>query len=167
MSQQKLRYVRTVYDTSNLQEYPNAIEVCGDIIREDEFVPHAYEAHDLLSAIFQAQGRYQDAIDAATEMVKLEPNRPHPFFKRGRLYLQSERFLEAAPDFTKVIDFSEDYFYETALFYRAIANLKIDKKQALRDTILLSDGYSFFIDFPSRGFVKMTKDDLLREAGGV
>lgn len=167
MTQQKLRYVRTIYDEGNAEEYPKAIDVCEEIIREDEFVPHAYEARDLRSAIFQAQEKYQEAIDDATEMVNLEPDRPHPFFKRGSLYLQSERFLEAVPDFTKVIDFSEDYFHETALFYRAIANLRIDKKQALKDAIMLPDGYSFFVDFRNLGFVQMTKADLLREAAGV
>ncbi len=119
MTQQKLSYVRKIIDGCNVVEYPKAIEVCDEIIRENECVPHVYEAHDLRSAIFWAHEKDQNAIDDATAMVSLESARPHPFFARGCLYLKSERFLEAVPDLTKVIDFSEDYFHETALFYRA------------------------------------------------
>lgn len=166
MIDKRIKQAEKILNESIADQYENALVMCAEILGESLGTMASYLAHEIRCSIYSELGNTDQAIKEASAMIGLEENQPHPFFRRALLLLRSGKNLEAIADLTKVLQFNDTYFRETALFFRSYANLEFDRAQAMRDAILLEDGFTYFVKTSSLGRKEISKEDLLRMAGG-
>lgn len=164
MIDDRIKIAEKIFNESLEDKYEDALNMCSDVINISSNRTEIYLAHEVRCSIFSSIGRVADAIREASMMIDLECGQPHPFFKRARLFLRIGRNEDAVSDLTKILCFGEDYFRETALFLRSFANLEINKKDSMRDAMLLDDGFSFFVRTAKFGYREFSKEDLLKMA---
>jgi tetratricopeptide (TPR) repeat protein len=70
-------------------------------------------------------GNYDDALEAANELVAQIPLDPHFYVYRGMVYVQKEQMDEAMTDFERAIEL--DPGYVRAYYQRGIASYQINK----------------------------------------
>ncbi len=61
----------------------------------------------LLSSKLVADGRYTDAVEAATSEMVTQPDEPEAYFNRGQALAGLERFEEAIADYEKALSLDD------------------------------------------------------------
>lgn len=164
MIDNRIKLAEKILDESNVDEYERALSICSEVLHDSTDKIECYLAHELRCTIYSLMDNVEYAINEASAMIDIEHSQPHPLFKRARLFLRLGRNAEAIDDLSKVIEFDEHYFRETALLMRSFANLEINKKCSISDAMLLEDGFSFFIRTEKFGYKEFSKEELLRMA---
>lgn len=150
---------RTAVDLANeayrlMQSNPNrAIELSKLALKAEP----SYDLPQLvIYGSLRALGRYEEALAAISELLRIHPNHPEAHFRRGHLFWSLGRFKEALDDLNRVI--SLNAAHGAALHYRgrvleslgsasdalssyqkavdAGASTKFGRKSALRITLL-------------------------------
>ena len=164
MIDERIKIAEKIFNESIVDEYENALGMCADVLDGTTNKIEIYLAHEVRCSLFSSMGGIMNAINEVSAMIEIEGNQPHPFFKRARLFLRINKNSEAISDLTKVIHFNEEYFRETALLLRSLANLEIDKFQSIKDAMLLDDGFSCFVRTQKFGYKEISKEYLLKIA---
>jgi tetratricopeptide (TPR) repeat protein len=54
------------------------------------------------------EGKYEQAVAAATKAMELEPEDPEPLFERAQAYANLDRYVEAAADYERALKLDEE-----------------------------------------------------------
>lgn len=129
------------------KDYPAAFSACDAII----------EAHpDLIgplrkrAQIYAHKADFAQAIHEMSTVIQKGPAEPGDYFFRGWWNLEESNENDAIRDLTKAIDLgkqsNDDYFTETAKFFRAVAYLRLGRNQeALADCQHVSDDFLIYL----------------------
>ncbi|MDJ0697236.1 MAG: tetratricopeptide repeat protein [Mastigocoleus sp. MO_167.B18] len=76
--------------------------------------------------------KYSEAIQAFSEVIKIQPNNQYAYLGRGISYLALGKYQQAKTDFDQCIEF--DYSLSYAYFFRGITNSALgNKENAIED----------------------------------
>jgi tetratricopeptide (TPR) repeat protein len=136
----KLAYVKQLYKD---EKYEEAIQICNDIIFENEDCFFAYSQR---SYSFHALGRNQDAFDDIEKLIELRPTCPVAYMRRARFHLERGDDDLALADANFVIELEDEYFIDTAYFYQAVSLLNLGRStEALAAYQMLPDDYRDYL----------------------
>lgn len=138
--------------------YSEAIRVCGEVIAEDH---DAYAAYSRRSYIFRDLGQFSEAFADLARLTELRPNDPTAYIQRAEWRLELGEDLLALEDLEFVIGTNEQYYRDTANFYKAIALLSMDDKPAAEAACLkLPRDFKYHIVTPRLGSRVIAWDEL-------
>ncbi len=175
---QKLTYYyqaldNKILDNNNKEE---EIEVIGEVIEEIEAdrlsealemvnkaltkFPNSAITHDLKGMILKRQGKFEDAVDAFSTAVVIEPNFAIGWYNLGRIERSLNHFDQAKIYLDRAIELKSDLtkaYFERALLYKQIG----EKEKALDDynTIIKMKGDTYKEAFLNRGLTKKMLGD--------
>jgi len=84
-----------------------------------------------LALVLASHGRHEEALEAATHAIGLQPNRPYGYNVRGKLHLDAGRGAEARQDLREAIRLDVDNGFAITLLMNSCATLD-ERKEVLR-----------------------------------
>jgi tetratricopeptide (TPR) repeat protein len=143
-------------------KYQEAIDIYSCIIFEES---DCYAAFSARSRIFHDLGMHADALRDIAKLIELRPNSPCAFIERAAWYLELGDDQLAIGDADFVIATGDEYFINTAHFYKAVASFNLGEKQNLMDSCgKLPLDFKSYIKTLRHGGRLLTRDDLVRFA---
>jgi tetratricopeptide (TPR) repeat protein len=143
-------------------KYQEAIDICSGIILEES---DCYAAFSARSRIFHDLGKHEDALRDIAKLIELRPNSPCAFIERAAWYLELGDDQLAVSDADFVIATGDEYFINTAHFYRAVASFNLGQKQNLMDSCdKLPLDFKSYVKTWRHGGRLLTRNDLVRFA---
>jgi tetratricopeptide (TPR) repeat protein len=116
--------------TAYYQPYPN---IESPVSRDDNAEQNAYT--------FYEQGRYEEALDLFSQLISENPANPAPVFYSGICHLELDASEKAVVLFQSVQSMEKSNYSKAALWYEALASLKIDDKSSAVEILTdLSEG---------------------------
>lgn len=139
--------------------FEDALELCNKFINEH---PNSHEAYETRSSVFRRENKLDQAIADACEVIKLKPNSPAPYFRRGCLKMSLGDNESAIEDFSNTITLDNGYFGDAAFFYRAEAYLRCAQYQkAIEDCAMIKSDY---FEMYFYGHHRRSKLDIIEDA---
>ena len=140
--------IEAIKQLIQIHEYDDALRKINILVND---YPNEPEIWMMRAAIRSIQGGKEDAINNYSKAVRIIIDEPHPYYMRGIVYFQLERYWEAASDFTKVIELCDyhksDYYREGAYFFRADTYIRLKEyDKAKADCDHISDGMVTWTD---------------------
>jgi tetratricopeptide (TPR) repeat protein len=158
----KLELVEILVDQSN---YEGALRLCNEVIAEDA---RSFEAHSERARINHQLGRPTEALLDLQVLIELRPESPTAYLRRSTLNMELGYDSLAIEDLTFVIASGEEYFLDTAYFYRAVAYLNLSKKElAMKDCQKLPHDFAFFVRTKNQMGRYLTRDDVFGLASSL
>jgi tetratricopeptide (TPR) repeat protein len=143
-------------------DFEQALHLCNELISGGDQI---YEVYSERSYSYHQLGRLSEALRDIEEMIGLRPNSASAYIRKSAINLEIGRDLIVVDCASIVIDSGDEYFMSTALFYRAVAYLNLDKKsEAMRDGLRLPDEFEFAVKTKNKGLWKLTRGDILNMA---
>lgn len=170
---QKLTYYYQALDNKILDDTNKdaEIQIIGKIIEEIEAdrlwsalemvnqalieFPNSAITYDLKGFILKKQGKFNDAVDAFSKAVEVEPDFAIGWYNLGRIERNLNHFKKARTYLDKAIELQSDLtkaYFERALLFKQIG----EKEKALDDynTIIKMKGDTYMEAFLNRGLTK-------------
>jgi tetratricopeptide (TPR) repeat protein len=129
------------------KDYANALSACDAII----------QAHPDLTAplrkraqIYAHKADFRQAIDDISSVIQKGPAEPRDYFFRGWWNIEDDNTSDAIKDLSEAIELgkqlSDDYFTESAYFFRAVASLRLGRyPDALADCQYVRDDFLIYL----------------------
>lgn len=143
---------------SKEERFEEAIDVCGDVIAQDD---DCYAAYSERSCNLYALGRFEEALRDLEKLIELRPSSPTAYFRRARWQIERGEYEFALKDLYQVIDFQVEYFNESAYFHLVVALLNTNRiADALQACDKLSPSFKEFISTPLTPGKALSRDEL-------
>jgi len=175
---QKLTYYYQALDNKILDDKNKDVEIqaIGDIIEEIEAdrlddalemvnnvlidFPKSAITYDLKGFILKKQGKFEDALDAFSKSVSVEPDFAIGWYNLGRTERSLNHFKKAKTYLDKSIELQSGLtkaYFERALLFKQIG----EKEKAIDDynTIIKMKGDTYMEAFSNRGLTKKMLGD--------
>lgn len=175
---QKLTYYYQALDNKILDDKNKEAEILliGKVIEEIESdrlyqaqvlnnkvlsnFPKSAIAYDLKGMILKKQGKFEDAMDAFSMAVEIDPNFSIAWYNLGRIERSLNNFDKAKTYLDRAIKLQSDLtkaYFERALLFKQIG----EKEKALNDynTIIKMKGETYMEAFLNRGLTKKMLGD--------
>lgn len=82
-------------------------ELAGkDFATAAKYAPDNWRIHHNLAIAHAMQGRFDEAIDAFTQVIELKTDYPNAYYNRAELYFEKEQFARAVTDYSQAIELS-------------------------------------------------------------
>ncbi len=139
------------------EDLPEALEIINKVLSD---FPKSAIAYDLKGTILKKQGKFEDAVDAFSDAVVVEPDFAIAWYNLGRIERGLNNFEKAKTYLDRAIDLQSDLtkaYFERALLFKQIG----EKEKALNDynTIIKLKGDTYMEAFLNRGLTKKMLGD--------
>lgn len=153
----EIQLIGKVVEEIEAENSNQALNMINDILEE---FPKSAIAYDLKGVILKKQGKFEDAIDAFSKAVAIEPNFAIAWYNLGQMERSRNNFKKAEIYLDKAIKLQSDLtkaYFERALLYKQIG----EKENALNDynTIISMKGNTYMKAFLNRGLTKKMLGD--------
>ncbi|MGN6544389.1 MAG: tetratricopeptide repeat protein [Aureliella sp.] len=117
----------------DLEKAQKLDELAGkDFATAAKYAPDNWRIHHNLAIAHAMQGRFDEAIDAFTQVIELKTDYPNAYYNRAELYFEKEQFAQAVTDYSQAIELSSS----DASYYNGRAHARFmlnDTDAALAD----------------------------------
>lgn len=88
-----------------LAEAQKVDELAGkDFAMAVEYAPDNWRIHHNLAIAHAMEGKYDEAIDAFTQVIQLKDDYPNAYYNRAELHFEQEHFAQAVTDYSNAIE---------------------------------------------------------------
>lgn len=129
------------------KDYAAALSACEAIIQAHPEVTAPLRKR---AQIYAHKADFRQAIDEMSSVIQKGPAEPRDYFFRGWWNLEDDNASDAIEDLTEAIELgeqlSDDYFTESAHFFRAVASLRLGRyPDALADCQHVTDDFLIYL----------------------
>lgn len=120
-----------------------------------------------LAQQYLSEGNYQEAIEAFTALIEIDPNNEVLYMGRADAYTYLEQYSEAVGDYTTVVSLNNENI--EAYIYRGILDLVQGETEAGEEDLKLvsdmtadegnEDAYKLIVDYLERLEIELEKED--------
>ena len=136
--QHELEYFLHKYEEEyNKKDYLKALAILEDGLKS---FPSSFELYGEKSTIHHILKDYDKAFQSLNKLIELKPDHMAAYFRRGRWELDLGLYEEAYQDLTIVIESKNEYFLNSAYYFRSIVLFYLKKyEEALDDYYNIPD----------------------------
>ena len=153
----EIQIIGEVIDEIEADNLEGALEMVNKVLIE---FPNSAITYDLKGLILKKQGKFEDAVDAFSKAVSVEPDFAIGWYNLGRIERSLNHFKMAKTYLDRSINLQSDLtkaYFERALLFKQIG----EKEKALDDynTIIKMKGDTYMEAFSNRGLTKKMLGD--------
>jgi tetratricopeptide (TPR) repeat protein len=153
----EIQIIGEVIEEIEADNLESALEMVNKVLIE---FPNSAITYDLKGLILKKQGKFEDAVDAFSKAVSVEPDFAIGWYNLGRIERSLNHFKMAKIYLDRSINLQSDLtkaYFERALLFKQIG----EKEKALDDynTIIKMKGDTYMEAFSNRGLTKKMLGD--------
>lgn len=153
----EIQVIGKVIEEIEADNLGSALEMVNKVLIE---FPNSAITYDLKGLILKQQGKFEDAVDAFSKAVSVEPDFAIGWYNLGRIERSLNHFKNAKTYLDRSINLQSDLtkaYFERALLFKQIG----EKEKALDDynTIIKMKGDTYMEAFSNRGLTKKMLGD--------
>jgi tetratricopeptide (TPR) repeat protein len=153
----EIQIIGEVIEEIEADNLEGALEMVNKVLIE---FPNSAITYDLKGLILKKQGKFEDAVDAFSKAVSVEPDFAIGWYNLGRIERSLNHFKMAKIYLDRSINLQSDLtkaYFERALLFKQIG----EKEKALDDynTIIKMKGDTYMEAFSNRGLTKKMLGD--------
>lgn len=149
--------ITKVIEEIDADRLASALEKVNEVLID---FPESAIGHDLKGVILRSQGKFEDAEDAFSKAVSVDPTFAISWYNLGRIERSLNDYEKAKVHLDKAIELQSDLtkaYFERALLYKQMG----EKEKAVEDynTIIKMKGNSYMEALTNRGLTKKMLGD--------